>query len=35
MAAARKVGNPFDEGVEHGPQVNIFFDSFMADVTSL
>ena len=22
MAAARKVGNPFDEGVEQGPQVN-------------
>ncbi|XP_045036405.1 retinal dehydrogenase 1 [Daphnia magna] len=22
MAAARKVGNPFDEGVEHGPQVS-------------
>lgn len=21
MAAARKVGNPFDEGVEQGPQV--------------
>ena len=22
LAAARKVGNPFDEGIEQGPQVN-------------
>ena len=32
LAAARKVGNPFDEGVEQGPQVNISTFNFISPV---